>query len=148
MKNIENRKARHDYNILEKFQAGIVLQGCEVKSLREGKGNLRDSFAQVRNGEVWLYNMHISPYKQGSHNNDEDPTRRRKLLLKKQEIKKLIGKVQEKGLTLIPLKVYLNRNLFKVELGLGQAKKLYDKRKDLKKKQLDRDMRRNFNVRQ
>ncbi|MFC1517557.1 SsrA-binding protein SmpB [Candidatus Margulisiibacteriota bacterium] len=144
MKSIENRKAWHDYHILEKFQAGIALQGCEVKSLRDGQGNLRDSFAFVKNEEVWLYNMHISPYQQGSHNNPDDPKRPRKLLLKKLEIKKLIGRVQEKGLTLIPLKVYLRGHVFKVELGLCKQKKLYDKRKELKKKQVDREINRSF----
>ena len=147
MKSIENRKAWHDYHILEKYQAGIVLQGCEVKSLRDGKGNLRDSFAQVRSGELWLCNMHISPYLQGSHNNPDDPTRARKLLLKKLELKKLIGKVKEKGLTLVPLKVYLDRHLFKVELGLVKPKKIYDKREDLKKKQADREINRAFSSR-
>lgn len=147
MKSIENRKARHDYHILEKFQAGIALQGCEVKSLRAGEGNLRDSFAQIRNDELWLYNMHISPYKQGSINNPEDPTRPRKLLLKRLEIKKLIGKIKEKGLTLIPLKVYLSRHLFKVELGLAKPKKIYDKRADLKKRQADREIRRSMSSR-
>lgn len=140
MKSIENRKAYFDYEIIEKFQAGLVLKGCEVKSLRQGKGNLRDSFGQIRKEELWLFNMHIAPYLQASHNNLDDPTRPRKLLLKKREIKKLIGKMKEKGLTLLPLKVYLKRNIFKVELGLGKAKKNYDKRDKIKKRQLDREV--------
>jgi SsrA-binding protein len=143
MSDISNRKAFHNFFIQEKFQAGIVLSGCEVKSLRDGKGNLQDSFARVHNGELWLHNMHISPYFQGNIHNPEDPTHPRKLLLKRPEINRLIGKMQEKGLTLIPLRVYLNeRGFFKVELGLGKGKKLHDKRTTIKKKETAREIQR------
>lgn len=137
----ENRKAYHDFHIIEKFEAGIVLVGCEVKSIRERKVNLRDSFARIEKGEIWLYGVHISPYMQGSYNN-VNPVRTRKLLLKKSEIKKLTGKVQEKGQTLIPLSFYFKKNKVKVEIGLAKAKKTYDKREDLKKKEQDREMKR------
>ena len=137
----QNKKAFHDYHITDKYEAGIVLVGTEVKSIREHKINLRDSFAKIEKGEAWLYNVHISPYKQGSYNN-VDPRRTRKLLLNKNEIKKLTGKVEEKGLTLIPISFYWKKNKVKVELGLAKAKKLYDKREDLKKKAEDREMKR------
>ncbi len=141
---ITNRKARHDYHILETFEAGIALVGTEVKSLREGKGNLKDSFARVENGELFLYNMHISPYEKGNIFN-EDPLRTRKLLMHKKEIHRLAGQVKEKGLTLIPLKVYLNeRGLIKVELALAKGKALYDKREDIKRRDANREMEKAF----
>ena len=124
----KNKKAFHNYEILEKLEAGIVLQGCEVKSIKKGDINLKDSYARISSGEMWLYNCHISPYTQGNIFND-DPTRTRKLLLHKKQINKFIGKIHEKGLTLIPLAIYLKKGIVKVELGLGKAKKLYDKRK-------------------
>lgn len=143
----DNRKARHDYHIEETFEAGLVLQGTEVKSLRMGKANLRDSFARVDNGEVFLHNMHISHYEKGNIFN-HDPTRTRKLLLHKSEINKLIGKVQQKGLTLVPLKVYFKRGKAKLELALAKGKKLYDKRQDLAEKDAKREMDRAFREKQ
>lgn len=122
-----NRKARHDYFIEDTMETGIVLQGTEVKSLRQGKVNLRDSHARVENGEVFLHGMHISPYEQGNRFN-HDPLRPRKLLLHKREIRRLIGKTQQEGYTLVPLKLYFTRGKCKVELALAKGKKLYDKR--------------------
>ncbi len=138
-----NRKARHEYFILETYEAGIVLRGTEVKSLRNGDANLNDSYALVKNGEVWILNMHISPYEQGNINN-HDPRRDRKLLLAKKEIRRLIGKTAEKGLTLIALRVYFKNGRAKLELGLAKGKKLYDKREDLKRRQHEREMERRF----
>jgi len=141
---VTNRKARHDYHILETFEAGISLAGTEVKSLREGKGNLKDSFALINKGEMFLHNMHISPYEKGNIFN-KDPLRTRKLLMHKREINRLYGLVKEKGLTLIPLKLYLNqRGLVKVELGLAKGKALYDKREDIKRRDANRDIERAF----
>lgn len=137
-----NRKARHEYTILQTYEAGIVLQGTEVKSLRQGKANLVDSYASLKDGEVWLYGAHISVYDQGNINNHE-PTRTRKLLLNKSEIKKLIGKVKEKGLTLIPLRLYFSNGRVKVELALAKGKKVYDKREAIAKKDVQRDQERN-----
>lgn len=136
-----NRKARHEYSILQTFECGIVLFGTEVKSLREGKANLVDSFAVIKNGEVWLLSLHISEYKQGNINN-HIPTRDRKLLLNKSEIRKLIGKTKEKGLTLIPLRLYFKNGRVKVELALAKGKKVYDKRQDIAKKDFQRDQER------
>jgi SsrA-binding protein len=123
----ENRKALHDYHVLETFEAGVQLLGTEVKGIREGKANLRDSYARVEKGEVWLYNVHINPY---SHRGyvDHDPRRRRKLLLHAQEIRKLVGKTTEKGLTLVPLRMYFLRGRVKVALSLVRGKQLHDKR--------------------
>ncbi|SRR5690554_1576524 len=140
-----NRKARHEYTILQTFEAGIVLQGTEVKSLRQGKANLVDSYANLKNGEVWLYSAHISEYSQGNINNHE-PTRPRKLLLNSSEIKKLIGKVKEKGLTLIPLRLYFKRGKVKIELALAKGKKIYDKRESIAKRDLKRNEERNFKI--
>ena len=140
---ISNRKALHDYLILERFEAGIVLKGTEVKSLRKGNANLQDSYAMIRNGEVWLLGMHIDPFEKGNINN-HDPRRERKLLFHKSEIRKLIGKTSEKGLTLIPLKVYFKNNRTKVELGIGKGKKLYDKREAIAKREVEREMHRKF----
>ncbi len=138
-----NKKAYHDYSIETKFEAGMVLSGPEVKSLRAGKANLKDGYVQIDdNGEAVLHNVHISQYSHATHN-PNDPLRVRKLLLHKRELRKLIGKLQEKGLALIPLSIYFNdRGRAKVELGLARGKKLYDKRATLKKKQSDREVER------
>ncbi len=136
-----NRKARHEYTILQTFEAGIVLTGTEVKSLRQGKANLVDSYANLKNGEMWLFGAHISEYNQGNINNHV-PTRTRKLLLNKSEIRKLIGKVKEKGLTLIPLRLYFKNGKVKVELALAKGKKVYDKREAIAKKDLKREQER------
>lgn len=129
-----NRKARHEYFIEDTIEAGIVLKGTEVKSIRAGRVNVKESYAMVENGEVFIYNMHISPYEQGNIYN-VDPIRKRKLLLNKREIRKLEAQVMQKGYTLIPLTVYINEDgLVKVELALGKGKKLYDKREDIAKK--------------
>jgi SsrA-binding protein len=137
-----NRKAFHDYFIEEKFEAGIVLQGTEVKSLRDGRANLRDSYASARDGEVFLYNCHISPYSHGNIMN-HDPTRPRKLLLHKKEINKLMGKTQQKGLTLVPLRIYFSkRGHAKVEIGLAKGKKLYDRRESIKAREAGREVER------
>jgi SsrA-binding protein len=136
-----NRKARHEYTILQTWEAGIVLTGTEVKSLRQGKANLVDSYGTVRGGEVWLIHAHISEYTQGNINNHE-PTRERKLLLNKNEIRKLIGKTKEKGLTLIPLRLYFKNGRVKVELALAKGKKVYDKRRDIAKKDFQREQER------
>jgi SsrA-binding protein len=140
----KNKKAFHDYHIDQTFEAGIVLSGPEVKSLRSGKVNLRDGYAQLKDGEVFLYNVHISPYSYATHIN-QDPLRVRKLLLHRSEIRKLIGKLHEKGIALIPLKLYfIDNGKAKVELGLAKGKKLYDKRAALKEKQSDREMERSM----
>ena len=138
----DNRKARFLYEILETYEAGIQLTGTEVKSIREGKVNLQDGYALIRNGEAWLINVHISPYTTSSQYFNHDPRRTRKLLLHRQEIRKLIGKVEQQGLTLVPLKLYLKRGLVKVSLGLARGKKLHDKREDLKRRQDQRDIQR------
>ncbi|OPY55748.1 MAG: SsrA-binding protein [Pelotomaculum sp. PtaU1.Bin035] len=135
----ENRKARHEYHIIETFEAGLVLTGTEVKSLRAGRANLQDSFARVENAELLLYNMHISPYCQGNQFNHE-PKRTRKLLMHKVEILRLLGKTREKGLALIPLKVYFNRGIAKIELALAKGKKLYDRRDDIAARDARREM--------
>jgi len=134
---VSNRKARHDYTVLEAMEAGIALQGTEVKSLRQGLGNLQDSYALIRNGEVWLVGAHISPYEQGSYAN-HNPTRERRLLLHAKEIRKLIGKTKEKGLTLVPLKLYLKGRNIKVELALVRGKQLHDKRAAIKERDVKR----------
>ena len=136
-----NRKARNDYNILEKYEAGIVLTGTEVKSVRQAKINIKDSYASINKGEVFLYGIHIHEYSHGNIHNHE-PTRTRKLLLHRKEIDKLTGKIIEKGLTLIPLKVYLKRGRVKIELGLAKGKKEYDQRTDIQKRDLDSELRR------
>jgi SsrA-binding protein len=135
-----NRKAFHDYFILDRLEAGIVLLGTEVKSIREGRINLKDSYAGIRDGEAFLMNCHISPYSHGNREN-HDPTRTRKLLLHCKEIRKLIGKTQEKGLTLVPLRVYLARGRVKVELGVARGKREYDKRETERRKEADRETR-------
>lgn len=137
-----NKKAFHDYFVDETFEAGIVLTGTEVKSLRENRANLRDSFATVRGGELWLHGVHISPYSHGNRSN-VDPDRPRKLLLHKSEIRYLLGKTKERGYTLVPLKIYLSpANIVKVELGLARGKKLYDKRETIAKRDHDREVER------
>ena len=143
-----NRKARYKYQIIDTLETGIVLGGTEVKSLRAGRANLKDSYASVRGGEVFLHNAHISPYSHGNINN-HDPERARKLLLHRKEIKKLIGKVEEKGLTLVPLKLYFTgRGLAKVELALAKGKKTYDKRRDIAERDAQRDLQRELKDRQ
>jgi SsrA-binding protein len=137
----ENRKARHDYFIEETYEAGIALTGTEVKSLRAGRANLKDSYAQVENGEMFLFNMHISPYEQGNRFN-VDPVRPRKLLLHKSEINRLFGKVMQQGLTLVPLKVYFHKGRAKVELALARGKKTYDKRSATAERDAKREMER------
>jgi len=134
----DNRRARHNYFFLEKFEAGMALTGSEVKSARGGKLQLSDAYAAVRGGEIWLYNAHISPYEQANQQN-HDPVRPRKLLLHRHEIKRLIGKTQEKGLTLVPAKVYLRRGLIKCELALAQGKKVYDKREKIRRKVAEKE---------
>ena len=136
-----NKKALHEYHITEQLEAGIVLTGPEVKSIRGGKASLAESFARVDNGEVWLYDMHISPYDPASRWNT-DPTRPRKLLLKSKEIRRLIGATKEKGLTLVPLDLYISGGYVKVSLALARGKKLYDKREDLKRKDAKREIER------
>jgi SsrA-binding protein len=126
----ENRKALHDYHILESFEAGIALLGTEVKGIREGKANLRDSYARVEHGEVWLYNVHINPYSHRGYA-DHEPTRRRKLLLHREQIRKLVGKTTEKGLTLVPTRLYFKRGRVKVTLALARGKQLHDKRETI-----------------
>ena len=135
----QNRKAKHDYFISETLETGIILLGPEVKSLREGRANLVDSYGRIKNGEVFLYNMHITPYPY-THHLELNPVRPRKLLLNKIEIKRLIGKTEEKGYTLIPTKVYFTKGLAKVELALAKGKRKYDKRRALKEKELKREV--------
>ena len=137
----QNKKAWHNYFIEDKYEAGIALLGTEVKSLRDGKANLGDSYAKIQKGEVFLVDAHISAYRFGNRFN-HDPLRSRKLLLHRKEIRRLIGKVQEKGLTLIPLRLYFSDGRAKVELGLAKGKKLFDKRENLKRKTMEREMER------
>jgi SsrA-binding protein len=136
----ENRKAFHDFHLLETFEAGLVLLGTEVKAIREGRVNLRDSFARVEDGEVWVYNVHISPYRNRGYS-DHDPKRRRKLLLHRSEIRKLIGKTVEKGMTLVPTRLYFKDGRVKVAVSIAKGKKDYDKRETIKKRETDRETR-------
>ena len=140
-----NKKAYHDYFIEETYEAGIALHGTEVKSLRMGKCSIKESFVGIENEEVYIYGMHISPYEKGNIFN-RDPLRVKKLLLHKSEIRKMKGKIAEKGYTLVPLKVYFNRSLVKVEIGLAKGKKLYDKRQDIAKKDQRREAERDLTV--
>ena len=140
-----NKKAYHDYFIEEKYEAGIALHGTEVKSLRMGKCSIKESFIRIEKNEVYIYGMHISPYEKGNIFN-KDPLRVRKLLLHKDEIRKLQGKIAEKGYTLVPLQVYFHKSLIKVEIGLAKGKKLYDKRQDIAKKDQRREAERDFKV--
>jgi len=136
----ENRKALHDYHILETFEAGIMLQGTEVKGIREGKANLRDAYARVDKGEVWLHNVHINPYSHRGYT-DHDPRRKRKLLLHRVEIRKLIGKTAEKGLTLVPLRMYFKNGRIKVAISLAKGKQAHDKRETIRRREIDRETR-------
>jgi SsrA-binding protein len=136
----ENRKAFHDYHILETFEAGIALVGTEVKAIREGSANLRDSFARVEGGEIWVYNLHISPYSHRGYA-DHEPTRRRKLLLRRQEIRKLIGRTVERGMTLVPTRMYFKNGYVKVAIGLAKGKKAHDKRETIKRRETERETR-------
>jgi SsrA-binding protein len=136
----ENRKAFHDYHILDTFEAGLVLMGTEVKAIREGRVNLRDSFARVEDGEVFLYNVNISPYSHRGYA-DHEPLRRRKLLLRRDEIRKLVGKTVEKGMTLVPVRLYFKNGRVKVAVSLAKGKKDYDKRETIKRREVDRETR-------
>ena len=138
-----NRKAFHDFLIFDKYVAGIVLTGTEIKSIRKGMLNLKDSFAKIEDGEVFLYNMHISPYEQGNRYN-HDPDRKRKLLLNKQEILKMLGKIKKDGYSIVPLELLLSHGFAKIEIGLAKGKKLYDKREAIAKKSMDRDIARHL----
>ena len=138
-----NKKAYHDYFILEKYEAGLVLHGTEVKSLRMGKCSIKEAFIRVEDGEMYIYGMHISPYEKGNIFN-KDPLRVRKLLLHKSEINKLIGKTKEKGMAIVPLKVYFKGSLVKMQIGLARGKKLYDKRETIAKKDQKREAQREF----
>lgn len=140
-----NKKARHDFFIEDTFEAGIVLHGTEVKSIRMGKCSIKESYIRIENGEVYIYNMHISPYEKGNIFN-KDPMRVKKLLLHSYEINKLMGKEAQKGYTIVPLNVYLKGSLVKVEIGLAKGKKLYDKRQDIAKKDQRREAERDFKV--
>jgi len=141
-----NKKVYHDFFILDTYEAGIALHGTEVKSLRMGKCSIKESFIRIENGEVFIYGMHVSPYEKGNIFN-KDPLRVKKLLLHKAEINKLLGKVKEKGMSVVPLKVYFKGSLVKVEIGLAKGKKLYDKRDDIAKKDQQREAQRDFKVR-
>jgi SsrA-binding protein len=138
----DNRQARYLYEILETYEVGIQLTGTEVKSIRAGKVNLQDGYGLIRNGEAWLINAHISPYTSSGQYFNHEPRRTRKLLLHRQEIRKLIGKVEQQGLTLVPLKMYLKRGWVKLSIGLGKGKKVHDKREDIKRRQDQRDIQR------
>lgn len=139
----DNRKARFDFNILETYKAGLVLEGSEVKSIRLGKVNLKDSFGRVENEELWIYGMHISPYKQADRSRI-DPMRPRKLLLKKKELLKLIGKAAEKGLTIVPLKLFFDGNWAKLELGLAKSKRKFEKREKIRRRETQREIEKAF----
>ncbi len=143
----QNRKARHEYHIVDTLEAGIVLLGPEVKSIRQGRINIKDGYVEIKDGEAWLQNVHISPYPYATNTSRPDPLRPRKLLLHKQELKRLAGKVKERGFTLIPLKVYLSGGKVKVEIALAKGKKLHDKREALKRKTLDREFEKRFKIR-
>lgn len=136
----KNPTARHNYEIIDTLEAGIVLCGTEIKSIRNGKANLKDSYANIKNGELYIYNLHISPYEFGNIYN-KDPLRDRKLLVSKREINKLIGLIRQKGYSLIPISLYFKKNFVKVELGIGKGKKLYDKRQDIAKRDAEIRMR-------
>lgn len=140
-----NKKAYHDYFIEEKYEAGVALHGTEVKSLRMGKCSIKEAFIRIENGEVFVYGMHVSPYEKGNIFN-KDPLRTKKLLLHRQEINKLTGKINEKGYTLVPLQVYFKDGLAKVEIGLAKGKKLYDKRQDIAKKDQRREAEKEFKI--
>ncbi len=144
---ILNKRARHEYHILETYEAGMILTGPEVKSLRGGQANLKEAHCVIRNEKLLLIGCHISPYKPAARNNPVDPARTKELLLRKKEIEKLLGKLKEKGLTLVPLKVYFNeRGYAKIEIGLARGKKLYDKRQDSKDRDVKRDLQRKYKM--
>ncbi len=136
----DNRKARHDYFIEESYEAGIVLSGSEIKSIRAGRCNLRGGYARIANGEVWLYDVHISPYEQSGTHFNHEPTRPRKLLLHRREISRITGQIERQGYTVVPLRVYLRGRRAKLELGLAKGKKLYDKRNDIAEREAKRDI--------
>jgi SsrA-binding protein len=136
----DNRKAFHDFHILDTFEAGVVLVGTEVKAIREGRVNLRDSFGRVEGGEVWVYNVHISPYSHRGYA-DHEPTRRRKLLLNREEIRKLIGKTVERGMTLVPTRMYFKNGRVKIAIGLAKGKKVHDKRETIRRREAERETR-------
>ncbi|MBN3524537.1 SsrA-binding protein SmpB [Paenibacillus apiarius] len=144
----QNKKASHDYFIEDTYEAGMVLTGTEIKSLRMGKANISDSFATIRKGEVFIHNMHISPFEQGNRYNPADPTRARKLLLHKAQISKLIGQTKQEGYTLVPLKIYVRNGFAKLLIGLGRGKKNYDKRATEAKRDADRQIQRALRERQ
>ncbi|WP_280769470.1 SsrA-binding protein SmpB [Salipaludibacillus daqingensis] len=139
----QNKKARHDFHVEETYEAGMVLTGTEIKSIRNRRVNLKDSFARVSQGEVWMSNLHISPYEQGNRYN-HDPVRTRKLLLHRKQINQLIGLTQQKGYTIVPLKIYIKNGVAKVLIGVGKGKKRHDKREDLKRKDANREIQRAF----
>ncbi len=141
-----NKKAYHDYFVDEKYETGLVLHGTEVKSLRLGQCSIKEAFVRIENGEVWIYGMHISPYEKGNIFN-KDPMRPKKLLMHKSEINKLLGRIKEKGFTLVPLQVYFKDGRAKLEIGLCRGKKLYDKRNDIAKRDMQREAEREFKVR-
>ena len=144
---ILNRRARHEYHILETFEAGIILSGPEVKSIRAGQANLAEAHCIVRQDRVLLIGCHVSPYKPAAMNNPKDPTRSRELLLKKREIERLLGKLKEKGLTLVPLKLYFNeRNFAKLQIGLARGKKSHDKRQAIKERDIKRELQRRYKM--
>jgi SsrA-binding protein len=136
----DNRKAFHDFHILDTFEAGVVLRGTEVKAIREGRVNLRDSFARPEQGEIWAYNIHISPYSHRGYA-DHEPTRKRKLLLNREEIRKLIGKVTERGMTLVPTRMYFKNGRVKLAIGLAKGKKSHDKRETIRRREAERETR-------
>jgi SsrA-binding protein len=138
-----NRKARHEYHILDTYEAGIVLTGTEVKSLRQGNANLADGYAIIKEGELWLFGMHISPYFQGSYAN-VDPVRKRKLLVHRKELRKIASRIQEKGVTLVPLKIYFSHGIAKLELGVCRGKREFDKRQDIARRDAERSIRRHL----
>lgn len=139
---VNNRKAFHDFHIEERFEAGLVLKGSEVKALREGRAQIREAYGVVKDGEAYLMNMHISPYSAASTHEDVDPMRPRKLLLRRQEIARLVGLTQQKGLTLVPLRIYFTHGLAKIELGVGRGKKAHDRRRDIAARDAQRQMER------
>ncbi|MCU6712406.1 SsrA-binding protein SmpB [Paenibacillus sp. J5C_2022] len=138
----QNKKASHDYFIEETFEAGMVLKGTEIKSLRNGRANINDAFATIRNGEIFINNMHISPFEQGNIHNPSDPTRARKLLLHKEQIHKLYGQTKQEGYAIVPLKIYVRNGYAKLLIGLGKGKKKYDKRESAAKRDAQRDIQR------
>jgi SsrA-binding protein len=140
---VTNRKALHEYFIVDRLEVGIALKGTEVKSLRQGNANLQDGYALIKDGEIWLLGMHINPFEKGNINN-HNPTRDRKLLLHKKEIRRLAGKISEKGLTLIPLRIYFKDNIVKVELAVARGKRAYDKREAIAKREVERQLRRDY----